>query len=236
MVDSTAASPTADELAQAQQHRRVQSMNTRRVLQTTATAFGALLLAAAGAAAASADEQHGESGVDVTVEIDEIDEPGILALSVAGTEAVLAEDGSTALVRQFTGDLPVVTVTDTRDPDDVPDGVAWFVLGTASDFEGGAGQPAIPAENFGWVPALVGDDSEGLVFAGEAVDGALGEDGGPGGGAGLSDTELLVSTIDSGAVATGASSWSATAELLLRTPADVAPGDYASTLTLSLFE
>ena len=31
-------------------------------------------------------------------------------------------------------------------------------------------------------------------------------------------------------------SWDATADLLLKVPSDVAPGAYASTLTLSLFE
>ncbi|WP_223884387.1 hypothetical protein [Micromonospora craniellae] len=51
---------------------------------------------------------------------------------------------------------------------------------------------------------------------------------------GLVDQELLVSTFDSGAVAGG--EYSVDADLFLRTPADVAAGEYTSTLTLSLFE
>ena len=50
----------------------------------------------------------------------------------------------------------------------------------------------------------------------------------------LTDQELLVSTYDSQAVAGDA--YAVNADLYLRTPADVAAGQYTSTLTLSLFE
>src|SRR5690606_126789 len=44
--------------------------------------------------------------VDVHVTIDEWEEPGHLALSVGGAVALLTEDGSDPLVRQFSGGLP----------------------------------------------------------------------------------------------------------------------------------
>ena len=44
-----------------------------------------------------------------------------------------------------------------------------------------------------------------------------------------------MSTGDSGAIRDDGS-WSAGADLFLRTPTDVAPGSYSATLTLSLFE
>lgn len=108
-------------------------------------------------------EPGDDADVRVTVEIDE---PGVLAMSIAGDAVALAEDGSTLLVRQFVGALPTVTVTDTRDPEEVPDGAAWAVLDNATDFVGGAGQAPI-GNNVGLV------DRELLVstFDSEAVAG-----------------------------------------------------------------
>lgn len=199
------------------------------MMRVAAVGFGTALLVSAGAAMASADEEYGDGEVDVTVDIAEIEEPGVLALSVAGSSAVLTENGSTDLTRQFTGTLPTVTVTDTRSGEDIPEDAAWYVLGTASDFAGDADQPVIPAANLGWKPALLGDDGDGIVFAGEPVEGAV--DGGPG----LADRELLVSTFSSTGIPTE-TAWTANAELVLRTATNVAPGSYSSTLTLSLFE
>mgnify|MGYP003418415244 CR=1 FL=1 len=205
-------------------------MNTRNAVRFGAAGLGAALLAAAGAAVALADTEYGTGDVDVTVEIEEIEVPGTLALTVAGTSAPLTENGSTELVRQFTGALPAVTVTDTRAAADVPTNAAWYVLGSSTDFTDDAGIAApIPAENLGWEPQIVGDDSGGLVFAGEPVESDVD------GGAGLVDQELLVSTFDSAGVLEDGS-WSAIANLALRTPADVTPGSYTATITLSLFE
>lgn len=174
-----------------------------------------------------ADEIDGND-VDVTVDIPSIEEPGVLALTVASDATTLSENGSTDLVRQFTGTLPTVTVTDTRTPDDVPDSAYWYVLGTASDFVSDA-QPTqtIAADNFGWEPALVAGSGESFVSVGDEVGTAL--DGEPG----LVDQELLF-LADSQPATGGA--WSATADLRLKVPASVAPGTYKSTITLSLFE
>ncbi|WP_203882071.1 hypothetical protein [Planotetraspora kaengkrachanensis] len=172
--------------------------------------------------------------VEVTVEIAPIEEPGVLAMSIAADSVALSEDGSTLETRQFTGTLPTVTVTDTRTLEEVPNGAAWAVLGNASDFVGDAGQAPISAGHLGWKPHLIDGGETGLVAEGEEVVTVLDEPTQPGNNVGLVDQELLASTFDSGAVAGGA--YTVNADLFLRTPADVAAGSYASTLTLSLFE
>ncbi|MFE7503908.1 hypothetical protein [Promicromonospora sp. NPDC057488] len=209
-------------------------MDLRRGFHIGAVAVGALMVTGvAGVGIATAEEGYGDSDIDVTVEIPEISEPGVLALTVAGSSASLVEDGSTELIRQFTGTLPTVTVTDTRTADEIPAGAYWYVIGTATDFVGDAGQPDIGAEYLGWAPRLI-DADPGSVGAGEevfsAVDTAQAPDN-----VGLVDTELFAMASDSGAIAPEGQ-WTATADLKLRTPATVAPGAYASILTLSLFE
>lgn len=205
-------------------------MNTSRTLRYGTAAFGALLLISAGSAAASAEENYGDSAVDVNVDIAEIEEPGVLAMTVAGSSsAELVESGSTDLVRQFTGALPTVTVTDTRDAADIPADAAWYVVGTASDFTTADETRSIGAENFGWSPALVEGAGAGEEFIEVGGDVETKDQGGPG----LVDQELLY--LGESVPANGGS-WSATADLTLRVPADVEPGSYSSVLTLSLFE
>ncbi|KXK61186.1 hypothetical protein AWW66_14850 [Micromonospora rosaria] len=197
-------------------------------------AVGALLASALALPSPAVADPGGGTNVRVTVDIEEIREPGVLALSIAGDSVALAEDGSTLLVRQFVGTLPTVTITDTRAADEVPEGAAWAVLGSATSFVGAAGQAPITAGHLGWRPRLVDGGSTGLVTEGEEVVTVLDEPTQPGNNVGLVDQELLVSTFDSTAVATD--SYSVDAGLYLRTPADVAAGSYTSTLTLSLFE
>jgi hypothetical protein len=208
-------------------------MNVRKRLHP-AVAVAVLAGVAAFPAAASADP--GDSAdVDVTVDITEIKVPGVLALSVAGSAVSLRENGSTALVRQFTGTLPTVTVTDTRTAGEIPAGSSWAVLGSSSDFTGTAGQARISAGHLGWKPRLVdAGTSDGQVSEGEEVVTVLDDPTQPGNNVGLTDQELLVSTYDSAAVTGDA--YSVNADLYLRTPADVAAGSYKSKLTLSLFE
>ncbi|KQM82460.1 hypothetical protein [Agromyces sp. Leaf222] len=204
-------------------------MRRREVVARCAMVAAGVIVLAGVATAASAEEQHGGEDIDVSVEIAQIDEPGVLALTVAGGSATLNESGSTPTVRQFTGTLPTVTVTDTRTADEIPDDAFWYVLGTATDFEGAAGQPSIPASLLGWAPELIDGGESGLVAAGDPVEGEL--DAGPG----LVDVELLAMAAASEAIAEEGQ-WTATADLSLRTPVTVEPGNYASTLTLSLFE
>lgn len=207
-------------------------MKTAAFARVAATAAGALLLAGV-AAAAHAENGVGDEELDVSVEIAELTEPGVLAMTVAGTSVALSEAGSTATVRQFTGTLPTVTITDTRTAAGIPGGAGWYVLGTATAFAGDAEQPAITADHLGWAPRLVDGDDEGLVAAGDPVETVL--DDGPA-AVGLVDQELFAIASSSSEVATGDAQWTATADLTLKTGADVAPGRYSSTVTLSLFE
>jgi hypothetical protein len=207
-------------------------MNTSRVMRGSVIAFAAALLVSAGAAAASAEETPlDDQGVDVHVDVQPLTQPGVLAMSVAGTSANLTEDGSTDLVRQFTGTLPEVTVTDTRTADEIPDGAFWYVMGSASDFHG-AGAASISAAHLGWSPRLVAGAGDPNVSEGGDVLTAMDKEIDNTPGRGLVDKELLFL----GDAATAGGTWSANAALTLRVGADVAPGAYSSVLTLSLFE
>lgn len=166
----------------------------------------------------------GEDTIDVSVEIAPAEVPGALALTVAGEAAPLTEGPQAGTDRVFTGTLPTVTVTDTREDADVPVDQRWYVLGSISDFVGDAEQPDISAEDsFGWYPALLTGDP-GEISEGPAVD--------PGTG-GFKDPEFLAEAYDS---ETAPDSVTANAQLRLQTPATVAAGRYSATLTLSLFE
>ena len=196
-------------------------------LRFGAAAVGvAILTCVGGASVASAVEDlQGGDDVDVSVEITELDEPGVLAMTVASDTTALLENGSTATQRRFTGTLPTVTVTDTREADEIPEGAFWYVLGSITDFTGDASQPDIvSAESFGWDPQLVAGDP-GSVSEGDEVT--------P--GEGFDDAEMFAMAFDSSVIAPEGS-WSANAGLTLKTSASVAPGSYAATLTLSLFE
>jgi hypothetical protein len=208
-------------------------MNVRQRLYP-AVAVAAVLAGMAAAPAAAQADPGDSADVDVNVDITPIKVPGVLALTVAGNAVSLQENGSDLLVRQFTGTLPTVTVTDTRTADEIPAGSSWAVLGTSSDFTGNSGQAPITADHLGWKPKLIDGGENGQVSEGEEVVTVLDDETQPGNNVGLTDQELLVSTYDSAAV-TG-DSYSVNADLFLRTPADVAAGSYHATLTTSLFE
>jgi hypothetical protein len=208
-------------------------MNVRQRLYP-AVAVAAVLAGMAAAPAAAQADPGDSADVDVNVDITPIKVPGVLALTVAGNAVSLQENGSDLLIRQFTGTLPTVTVTDTRTADEIPAGSSWAVLGTSSDFTGNSGQTPITANHLGWKPKLIDGGENGQVSEGEEVVTVLDDETQPGNNVGLTDQELLVSTYDSAAV-TG-DSYSVNADLFLRTPADVAAGSYHATLTTSLFE
>ena len=207
-------------------------MNIRPfLLRGTAGLAGGLLLLGVAGTAYAAEAEIGDDVVEVTVDIAPLTAPGSLSMTVAGDSTALTENGSTGAIRQFTGALPVVTVTDTRDSADIPAGAGWYVLGSAGDFTSTSGD-VIGAENLGWAPNLIDGGDSGLVAEGDVVETAL--DGGAD-GVGLVDQELLAITDDSAGIAEEGS-WTADADLTLKTPATVNAGDYSSTLTLSLFE
>ncbi|MGA7148105.1 MAG: hypothetical protein WBX17_06430 [Microbacterium sp.] len=192
-----------------------------------ATVGGVLLAGVAGAA--FADELETDQ-VDVTVAIAEQEPVGALTMSVASSSTALAEVESTdPEVRQFNGVLPTVTVTDDRE--EVPADQFWYVTGQSSAFTA-TGLTPLDAGHLGWTPALTSDDSNGEVAAGEQVDTILDE--GPD-AVGLVGEELLAIAANiTGELPTG--QWTANADLFLKTPANVAPGNYGATITLTLWE
>ena len=189
----------------------------------------ASLLLASTAVAAPDPGPVDEGGVPLLVEITD---QGALAMTVDTSPVALTESGSDSDVRQFTGVLPTVTVTDTRTTSD--EGVAWAVVGDTSDFEAVDSGSVISGTYLGWAPRLVStppdDDGsvvEGVPVASEADDGT-GVVGG---------YDLLVSTFDSSDAREFGASWEASADLALRVPVvEAPPGSYSATLTLSLFE
>jgi hypothetical protein len=203
-------------------------MNKRGMIaRTAAGALGGMLLIGV-AGAAIADEIEGDE-VAVNVNIEALEPVGALTMSVAAESTTLTEvDSADADVRQFDGVLPTVTVTDDRA--EVPADTYWYVTGQSSAFTA-AGVPELGPEHLGWAPALTSDDSDGDVMAGDQVDTVLDE--GPN-AVGLVGEELLAIAPNFGELPTG--SWTANADLFLKTPINVAPGNYSATITLTLWE
>src|SRR5690625_3428902 len=130
------------------------SLVSRRPVRIALAGMGALILGGI-STAAMADEEVGADDIEIDVEITEIDEPGILAMTVAGSSISLTEDGSNEAVRQFIGELPTVTVTDTRSSVEITEGVYWLVLGSKTEFVTEDGESTISAANLGCVPDAV---------------------------------------------------------------------------------
>ncbi|MEV7805548.1 hypothetical protein AB0O28_21635 [Microbispora sp. NPDC088329] len=208
-------------------------MRINRTTQLLAAAVLGLALAGAGVAGPALADDNPGSGIDVSVKIEPTTTPGQLSMTVADNNGVsLTENGSDAAARQFTGTLPTVTVSDTRNPEDIPAGEFWAVVGQSSQFVA-SDDPAktIGPQYLGWKPRLLSDSSTGAVSAGEPVSSVI-SDGTGAPQVGLQGQELLVSTANS-SDEIGTSK--VNADLALRTPVDVAAGEYHSTLTLSLF-
>src|SRR5690625_3936599 len=75
----------------------------RSTIRTSAAAVGGMLLIGVTTAAIADEEQHGDdSDVEGSVEIEEVEEPGVLAMSVDGDAVSLEEEGSEATTREFT--------------------------------------------------------------------------------------------------------------------------------------
>lgn len=203
-------------------------MNTKGIFARVAVGAlgGALLIGSAGAAIAA---EVGDEDVDVNVTIDALPPVGALTLSVAPGSATLTEVTSADPdLRQFDGTLPTVTVTDDRE--DVPADVFWYVTGQASALT--SGTDSISAGHLGWKPNLLTADGDGEVAEGDQVDTVL--DGGTN-NVGLVGEELLALAIDSTSAAT-VGTWTANADLFLKTPVTVAPGSYSGKITLTLWE
>ncbi|NGO67722.1 DUF6801 domain-containing protein [Streptomyces boncukensis] len=110
-----------------------------------------------------------------------------------------------------TGDLQTVTVSDSRDGTS-----GWSLTGKATDF---SGADTISAENLSWAPACTAaPGSAGSCVPG--TDGVVGTEG------------ATLATSPDGEDSGG--EFTVGAGLDLEVPADAAPGDYASVLTLTL--
>ncbi|MFG6201293.1 hypothetical protein [Nonomuraea sp. JJY05] len=209
-------------------------MKMNRTTQILAAAMlGVALAAGVGGAGPAVADDDPDNGIDVSVTIEPNTTPGEVSMTVADNGGVaLQEDGSNAAARQFVGTLPTVTVTDSRRPEEIPAGDFWAVVGQASEFTATSGSaPPIGPQYLGWRPRLLSDSSSGAVEAGEPVSSVI-SDGSGAPTVGLQGQELLVSTANS---ADEIGTWQVNAGLALRTPTDVAAGEYHSTLTLSLF-
>jgi hypothetical protein len=207
-----------------------------------AVAGGAMLCSVASLAMAEPAEISNDDVV-ISVEIEALPDEGALVMTVAPGGVNLTEVTSAdPMLREFTGQLPDVTVTDNRDVADIPDGAFWAVLAIATDFEGDAGQEDIPASYLGWTPRLTAATTTDSVTEGDRVKTAFDEPTNPNnpdnvGLAGANGLELLAMGIDSvEAREHSTDQWTATADMVLKVEKDVDPGIYTSTLTLSLFE
>lgn len=202
-------------------------MNKKGLLTRAGIGATGAMLVLGGAGMAVADEIS-DNDVELNVEIEALEPVGALTMSVAEDSTTLTEvDSGDEAVRQFDGTLPTVTVTDDRE--DVPEGVFWYVTGQSSAFTG-EDVPDIGPDQLGWTPNLITED--GNIAEGDEVLTSLdeGDDA-----VGLAGEELLAMAFDS-AEAHPTGEWEADAALFLKTDADVAPGSYSATLTLTLWE
>jgi hypothetical protein len=196
---------------------------------------GVVLLSVAGVAVA---DEVADDDVEVTVEIAPTEPVGALTMSVAQNTAALVEDtdAGEAGIRVFEGQLPTVTVSDDRSQ--VPEGVFWYVTGQSSSFTAPGVLESIGADKLGWMPRLLTED-DGEVTPGDEVVTSLDEptqgSGESANNVGLIAEELLALSADS-LSARPQGEWQAAADLVLKTPVDVAPGSYSATLTLTLWE
>lgn len=197
------------------------------IARTAAGALGGLLLL--GAAGAAVADEFSDEDVQVNVDIAALPPVGALTMSVAANATSLAEVTSADPgLREFTGVLPTVTVTDDRE--EVPDGVFWYVTGQSSAFAA-AGAPELGPEHLGWSPRLL-TENDGEVAEGPEVGTVYDE---APNNVGLEGEEFLSLALDSGE-ARAIGEWKANADLFLKTPKDVQPGSYSATLTLTLWE
>ncbi|MDT0144516.1 dienelactone hydrolase family protein [Microbacterium sp. PRC9] len=161
----------------------------------------------------------GDTGIDVDATVPAA-APGSLALTVAGDHVTLSQAANAGDHLRFMGQLPAVTVTDSRSAQQAGAG-GWSVAGQASALTGPMG--TVDADNLGWVPYLL-TTRPGLAAGTSAVSALSG-------GAGLSTPATLASASSAGRYGSAQIG----AGLSLDVPVDTTPGTYGGTLTVSLF-
>ena len=167
---------------------------------------------------------EGDIPIDVEIPDDGNGGPGDGSLTLTVPEDASVDMGApttNADRLRFDGELPPVTVTDTRNDEQASDG-GWTVTGRAANFVSGRNQ--FSSAYLGWIPWA---DAEGRagVTAGPTVQGQTR------GGPGLAQPATLVSATNEGR----SGSATAGAHLLLEVPRTTPAGDYRSTISLSLF-
>lgn len=147
---------------------------------------------------------------------------GSLTMSVADFGAGVALGGGANVGDRlrFGGALPTVSVTDSRSNAQAGDG-GWTVSGQAEDLS--TGSQVLRAGHLGWTPGLL--TTKPGVTPGSPVGTVLG------GGTGLAAPATLATATSDGRLGTT----DLTAELALEVPVDTRAGEYAGSLTVSLF-
>ena len=160
------------------------------------------------------------SGIPIEATVD-TEAPGSLTLSVAdygeSLDIGVAENLGDRL--RASGDLPGVTVTDSRNAAQAANG-GWTVTGRSSGFDGPV---AVGPENVGWVPRVI--DPSSSISVGEPKETALS------GGEGLAEP----ATLGRAAAENRRGSTALSADVALDLPVDSPAGTYRGTLTLTLF-
>ncbi|MEE6283347.1 ThuA domain-containing protein [Georgenia sunbinii] len=168
-------------------------------------------------------EDGGPTDADgIPVDVSIVEKPGALTLTVEeyGSGVELAADGERPDRWRYTGELPTVTVADSRNAEQAAGG-GWAASGQSSAFTSAAGD--ITADHLGWVPRVL-TPRDG-VAAGPAPLTAL--DGGPG----LSAPAQLAAATAEGRRGIA----ELDARLVLDAPIGTAEGDYSARVTVSLF-
>lgn len=167
------------------------------------------------------EDAPGETGIQIEATVPEIGEvEGSLTMTVA--DGVVTMDGGSNVGDRlrFAGQLPTVSVTDSRSNGAVGAG-GWTVSGQAGDLT--AGTKTIRAAHLGWAPSTRA--AKPGVALGAPVLTTLG------GGEGLAAPATLATATTEGRLGTTELG----AELALEVPVDTRAGDYAGALSVSLF-
>lgn len=161
------------------------------------------------------------AGIPVEATVPE-GENGVLALTVAdyGDGVALAQAENAGDRLRFSGELPTVTVTDSRTLQQAGTS-GWAVSGQAYQFSSYA--RSVDAGHLGWTPRL--ETTRPGLSAGDAVATSMS------GGEGLAVPAQLATADVEGRFGSA----SVGADLTFDVPVDTQPGTYSGTLTLSLF-
>lgn len=159
----------------------------------------------------------GEPGEGNTVELNVTIDEGdcFLTVGVASGSATLSGGDLEGDLLAYTGQLPNVTVTSSCADD-------WSVNGQATDFTSNG--DTFGSNRLGWTPALVSEDLTGHTHVGGPVA------PGPEATDGLKVSRVLGESHEGGQ---GTATFNAA--LALKVPTTTPPGEYSSTLTLSVF-